>query len=277
MGGRMATRFSSLRVVASVVALLLLVSGACLAEDDAPADSMSKTALRAGAKALQFQIDNNFHLSSFDGTTISLTKQKSPNSAIRIGLSISGSLSNSDQNDDDQTNTRRITVGDRNDNNISVNLNALCLRYRTATNGSINPYVGIGPTIGFSRNKTEASGTTYYTDATIESTSSDRRYTLTGGIASAVGVEWFVSKSLSLTAEYGVQLVYVYTDRDSSSRSTRITEDSTSVNSSDGATISREFALDSRPVKFGGVGLRSLQGESNSVQELVSSSFQCPD
>lgn len=57
----------------------------------------TKNSLLKGAWALQFQINNNFSVSSFQGSTLSAKRHFSNKKAMRFGVSLSGSISEQDQ------------------------------------------------------------------------------------------------------------------------------------------------------------------------------------
>jgi len=249
----MVTRSSTRGLVALITPLMLLLcsSGICLADEDATADSLSRNSLTAGSKALLFQIDDNFQLSSFDGATISLKKQRSAKSAIRLGLSISGSLSDRDLDVDHQPPSDYVDVTDRDGSRISVSLSALFLSYPTS-HKTTNLYFGFGPAVSISKNRSENSSERYSPSYKRESTRTSRSLSISGVVAGAIGVEWFMSKTLSLTAEYGLLLRYIYRDTDSTEKNI-ITyyEGDTDWSSVKHSTIDREFGLSSLPVKLG--------------------------
>lgn len=233
-------------------AFLILFSSICFGQEDtaSTAGSSSENPLRAGAKALQFQILEDFRLGSFDGSVISLKTQRSARTAIRIGVTISGHLRNGDYDTDDQTSSTRNSFEDEDENGMAVTLNIQRLTYRTSYKDA-NLFWGIGPTFTYWRLKSDDSTITYQGSAAHVEGHTQRSYSLSGGITGLVGVEWFMSKSLSLTAEYGLVVKYEYLSTERTVVDRDIYNGSVLENTHNDRAISREFGVSSLPVRFG--------------------------
>ena len=143
--------------------------------------------------ALQFQISQNFSLSGFQGTTISIKRQFNPNNAIRLGLSLS--LGGSSTGD---------TLGSLSISDHDVGLNCQWLFYLRKLD-AVSFFVGFGPQVEFR-------GTTTENDFKLSDTSRafDRNTLSDWGIGASgfIGVEWFFSQGFSLHAEYGLSFLY---------------------------------------------------------------------
>lgn len=156
---------------------ILMISSTVSAQDHS---------LKEGARALQFQINNNFSLSSFSGSTFSYKRQISEYKAHRISLSLQNSLTNS--NEVDSPNEEESL---HLDSNISTSFTWM---------NYINPekdfkfYYGYGPGLHFG----------YDSDEYETSNSLISRTNLNWGISGYgySGVEWFFHPSISLHAEY---------------------------------------------------------------------------
>ena len=109
--------------------LVVLIVAVCLLAGNATAQTPY---LKAGTKALQFQIQNDFLLRSFDGSTISIKKQKSSDRAYRLGLTVSADLSNRDESQTSFSGTSNGIVEDLNSQDIHLSLQKLF--YTTAAN-----------------------------------------------------------------------------------------------------------------------------------------------
>ena len=205
------TRRTSIAVTALLSALLALPLNA-LAQDAGVAGFVSP--LREGARALQFQVAQNFTLSSFQGSTLSYKSHRSALSAIRFGVSLSGSDTDSDiKHSDVRQDTVRVDqVGWSEDNGVSVALTGQMLRYR-ASASRVVPFIGFGPGASFSRSHYEyrleqetpqpgAGGeqSTQQVDRTSHQTKA--------WISGAAGVEWLAGRQFSLHAEYGLRVGY---------------------------------------------------------------------
>jgi len=140
--------------------------------------------------ALQFKITNNFNLSSFQGSTISLDRALSKNRSFRFGVSLNGKIANFEPDDDRDITNSSLLFG------FSSQYIAKLER-----NNKITPFLGIGPTIQFDYSKVEnnpqGSGTT-------------QRITDSWGVglSGVIGMEYSLNNSISLLAEYGIGLSY---------------------------------------------------------------------
>lgn len=149
-------------------------------------DNSSNNSLESGSKALQFQISENFNLSSFDGSTISYKRQLSEDRARRVGLFFDNFIANSDSPDSEQESE---SEGLRS----NVGVNYTWMNY-TDPEADIKFYYGYGPGINIGYDKTVNEDTIL----------KDTRQFFSFGIAGIgyAGVEWFFHSSMSLHAEY---------------------------------------------------------------------------
>jgi hypothetical protein len=166
---------------------------------------------------MQFKIDRNFTLNSFEGSLISITRHISKNKSIRLGLSGFGEKYDTNDNQwfSQDSEMREHIDKCYTTHNIEIILNL---------NTYINPksimkfYYGLGPIFQYNRNKNNI-----YKDMFRETTS---RQILLGhyadknieeifgyGINFLWGVEWFPHDNFSLVAEYGANLTYSITNR----------------------------------------------------------------
>lgn len=143
--------------------------------------------------ALQFGIASDVTLTSFEGTALSIKRNFSEGSALRIGFSISGYSGASDvthsfiETENAENNYTDINLG------VALHL----IRYLQA-NSRVKCFYGIGPRFEYSHNNEE-----------IES--SDNESELSSviiGMSAVLGGEWFVAKNLSISAEYGATIAY---------------------------------------------------------------------
>lgn len=157
--------------------------------------------LEEGKKALQFGVNDNFTLSSFQGSVLSLKKHTSDGSAWRLGLSLTLDLGDNDyswwENDS--------LVIDNGDNDIQkVGFDLQRIFYPNPDN-DINLYYGLGPTLTYDYRKSKSFSSS---SSVLSQTRTDRSWRVGGKII--LGVEWFAGKSISLNAEYGTSLLYRY-------------------------------------------------------------------
>lgn len=154
--------------------------------------------LQPGAQALQFQITDDFNLSSFSGTLISYKRQISDRVATRIGVSFNGFIRG--KNFTNQTNeTDALGMG------FNLGLSYTWMHYLNP-DAVITFYYGYGPgvNIGYQKRDTE------FNDRSVM-----LKETRLGiaGLAYA-GVEWFFHESMSIHAEYSASVRFNYIRRE---------------------------------------------------------------
>ncbi|MBN2030489.1 hypothetical protein JW824_09610 [bacterium] len=172
-----------------VILAVLLAQFAYTQEDDA--FSSATYNFRKGLWALQFRIDHNFTLSSFQGGTISAKVHTSDKSAIRFGLSVSGEY----HKDEEQENALLIYDPDMKYHQESLTFDLQYIRYPSADKQA-KFFYGFGPLITGSHQSTILP-------------SSSRIYSIGVGLTVVLGAEYIVSPHLGLTAEYGTIVKYV--------------------------------------------------------------------
>ncbi len=173
--------------------LIVLLVGVCLVGSDAIAQTEY---LKGGTKALQFQIQNDFLLRSFDGSTISLKKQKSRDRAYRLGLTLDASIADNNQSSSNSTGGTATNDEDANNQNVRVSLQKVF--YAHAADRTF-AYFGVGPTGGLARSKSDRTSTNT-AGATMDYSNLSRTWSV--GLIGSFGVEWFAHRNISLLAEY---------------------------------------------------------------------------
>jgi len=138
--------------------------------------------------SMQFRISENFSLSSFQGTNLSIAKNISDNSKIRFGINIDADLYNGKDNIND-------TEADINEYDISIDLQYLSY---IKNREKIKSYIGTGPKLGYYK-KYE-----YSHSNDIEKTTSQ----ITVGLSGIFGIEYFILDRISLLSEYCSYLTY---------------------------------------------------------------------
>jgi hypothetical protein len=184
------------------------------------------TPLRAGARALQFQITQDFTLSSFQGSTLSYKLQHSATTAFRLGVSMSGSGSDTDIDGSYTQDTLRVDrAGQGEQSAFYVALAIQMLRNR-GSGSRVVPFVGLGPGASFSR----AHRKSWSSESELRQDESTTHQTQ-AWIQGLAGVEWFASRQVSFHAEYGLRLGYEW--RHLSTAASRQQNDNGSVHHSD--------------------------------------------
>ena len=187
------SRFNSFfRNISIVSAVLFLLSVTIYAQDS--------TSVR-GKYALQFQIASNFQLVSFNGVTFSGKYTLPDGNALRAGLSINGNSTSTDinQNTNPIYNTPEFN-GKSSISSYAITVLAQYLFYNPVIN-DVSFYYGGGPLAGISYNKNNNSGNNSNNNEEITN-----GWTL--GVTLVCGVDWFISKRLSISAEYGFAATY---------------------------------------------------------------------
>jgi hypothetical protein len=167
-------------------------------------DSISnKNSLVEGAWAMQFQMSSYFTLSSFQGTIISVKKHLTDQSAIRFGVSTTLNISDDNAHRELITFSNYVNYNSYDNHLYRLSINSQYLYYLLGST-DVHLYVGSGPEIYYSWDKSEYEGdTARYASRDISSGF---------GMSGVIGVEWFATSSLSLHAEYSTIARYTWTD-----------------------------------------------------------------
>lgn len=172
------------------LAFLFLVGS--LAAPPAPCRAEHTPGTVEGAWALQFRIGNNFSLSSFSGSLLSVQHQYSTNSALRFGLTTDmRSLDLEDRYVSGDT-IDVTTTGDQKDRSFGVVFQYL--RYSTPGK-RISMYWAAGPEVEYRKNS-------------FPSSSQKSGFV---GARGSLGAEWSPISEVGLHAEYGLRGGYLYT------------------------------------------------------------------
>lgn len=198
--------------------------------------------IHKGAQALQFQINKDFTLSSFQGSIISYKWHTSDKGALRVGISISAKKDN-----DSRTALLSDSVtskGDSQENSYSVGTATQYIFYPGPEKG-IQLYYGIGPIANYNYRKSKykqihISGP----DERVISTTS-KRISWSVGASLIAGLEWFVKKNISIHTEYGISLKYEKYKETSHKKCSDSSDEREITNSS------KRYLLDPMKVKFG--------------------------
>ncbi len=195
-------------VIAIIIAMMTVIGF----QSQAKAEG-SNNYLVQGSWSLQFRISNNFTLSNFQGALISAKRHLSDKSAVRFGLSFSGSTGDISTDDissrvDSLMNNATNNSSDGELSDISVGATTQIMFY-TTSDKKIDFYFGVGPDLTYSRSKHDYDLQYIQSDFPIRN-GKDINYSRlwTFGLLGSWGVECFVTKKLSLMAEYGAGLGY---------------------------------------------------------------------
>ena len=202
--------------------LVLILAAASPFTTSAQNQSADSTSLREGAWALQFGISSNFTLTSFQGATFAAKYQISAMSAIRGGVTISGTSSDGNNTTSDivaDTNYGAVP-GHNTTNNSSIAFVVQYLWY-LAPSGPIHLYGGLGPNFGYAHTHRYTDNSSLYSFNTSEywvhSVNASGNIQWSVGATGSVGVEWFAVRWLSLHADYIESVQYQWGSNSSSS------------------------------------------------------------
>ena len=175
-----------------VILFILFTSAAILAQTE-----QEKEEALGGKYSLQFSIDSNFDLNSFDGSLISGKIQLGKDLALRGGVSIS-SFNKDGKNFQDRMWDNGINRSDTqkvDDSQFTLLFNSHLI-WNVIKNSDVIFYIGGGPFIRLSDMKRDVDE--------LHSERSDDHY----GLDLINGAEWFVKNNISLFAEYGISIFY---------------------------------------------------------------------
>jgi len=165
--------------------------------------------IKDNSKCLQFQISNDFRLSSFQGSTISFKKHTQNSRAYRFGVTTYGEirdLNDLTDSNTDSLDTRKITDND----NFVLDITGQYLKYVPHKHTYF--YYGFGPHIIFTK-RYQRQQREDYTNSDWELESTLNRYdskSIQIGLIFVAGVELFISKSFSVHSEYSQEISYYY-------------------------------------------------------------------
>lgn len=203
-------------IIISLAGLLIFLSFQLSAQTEEKEDQNS---LKQGAWALQFQIDSNFSLKSFQGAIISAKYHLTDSKAIRIG--ISGNYSKNDNNNNNinySADTLGFQQGDiQNSKDFGFSIIMQYLSY-VNTQNEVLLFWGTGPVIQYSKSSMEGTTNSNYVVQSSQQIQSNDNHSWGIGASGVLGVEWFAAKSFSLHAEYGINLLYIWSESESSSQ-----------------------------------------------------------
>jgi len=154
--------------------------------------------------ALQFAIDRDFDLNSFQGSTLSIKKHTSAKAAWRLGVSVDWRTGDIDETRTIIGNGVEYQDVDYSGFDLGINLQRV---FYVNLQSPIKPYIGVGSTggISFSHTYTEPHNeyVSNYTD----------HYKSRGwnaGLTGVFGVEWMPHVSIGLFAEYKTRIYFEY-------------------------------------------------------------------
>jgi len=156
-----------------------------------------------GLKAIQFSINENFSLRTFQGNFISAKYHLNDNKAIRLGISLNARHTDGKSESEDMFDESKTQ-------NYYLNLRGHYLDY-IVTSKRVNIFWGIGPYLTYrydhrdDKQEITASDTLYSTSFN-ERNSDDYHM----GVSLSAGAEIFITHYLSLHAEYSSIIYYRY-------------------------------------------------------------------
>ncbi len=223
----------------SALTCLLLIGLSVVLASSVCADAKTDP---AGAWAMQFQINDNFSLGAFQGSTLSLKKHKSSGFAWRLGLDISLEF-----NDDESQDFREDSLQTKTESSVNIQdiqLRIQALFYPNSFAG-IKFFYGFGPLIGFAhgRNNTDQLRISY--ERLLSNEASFNKWEI--GASGVFGVEWFASGNISLIAEYSTMAYYRY----HKSTNETISTYPDNISRSNRERIDKDLIFEADEVRFG--------------------------
>ncbi len=160
-----------------------------------------------GSWALQFRIGEDFTLSSFEGMNLSVKKHLKSHHALRFGIDFGGdNIKLTDELDDD---TQSLSA-EATEKAHYLLLSAHYLFYPRSTK-AVHVFFGAGPFFGLLMQNQDSGAQDLDTDPSQEDRVSEMELdSWMLGASFIIGVEWFVKKEISLTAEYGTSFSYAH-------------------------------------------------------------------
>ena len=237
---------------------LVCSSRAYAGESIADSSSSHPNSLVSGKWALEFGVSSNFTLTDFQGAVLSVKRQVDSHEAIE--LAIGGSL-NSQSGTSQYTYMFADTVdahnsGSNGNNSQGISLGVRYLYYPNPGE-KINLYFGGGPVVSYSHSDNRQQTYLLPVPPAISAptvTNSTGQTTWSFGGSALAGVEWFMTKYMSLHAQYGLTILYAeYQSTQLSANSSSVTSSGTvlpsQMSSNDGKT--HGWQINASSVLFG--------------------------
>ena len=211
-------------------------------------DTTVLNSLVSGSWSIQFGISSNFTLSNFKDTNIFLKRHNTPHKAWRFGITINGTIEDRDSDLSGFLSNSGVIDGDYDRINIQVHNEYL---YYPDPNKKLNLFFGFGPSIGYFYDKTKEVSD-HFRDDTLyaisvqnrESKSIFFRFSIIGGF------EYFITKYISLHAEYNTSISFLKGWSDSS-YNVNYTDNNRNLNFASSKDEFNRIALNSNSVLFG--------------------------
>jgi len=178
------------------LSFILFIIGTGLSQNASYLDSLD------GKFALQFQINDNFSLSSFQGTTFSGKYHFSCRDAVRLGISVELGDSESEINIV-YPDTSTVSKSENDGNKFGITIKTQYIHYFNGTK-EITFFGGVGPFFTYSKQNENRKSII----DEIETSSEAETNLFSTGIDIIAGVEWMFYTNMSLSAEYGLNFSY---------------------------------------------------------------------
>jgi hypothetical protein len=204
----MSARKTSTKLVLLFIVLVIPFLGSSAQTDDSLQTKTAFEALKNGNNAIEFQLGSALSRRS-SGLSLFFKHSKSRVSAIRMGINLSTAISSASYDNLVKQDSTNYSYNDKNDqNNQNVSVLVQYIRY-ISIKAPLRIYWGLGPRVGYSH-----ASQTITRNSTDPNQPNDkikqRQYSISGGIEGTLGAEWFATHRISLTAEYGANLIYQY-------------------------------------------------------------------
>ena len=195
----------SIKLLSILTITLLLCANTAFGQET---NSSRINSLFAGSKALQFEIDSDFQISTFRSSSITYKAQTSSRSATRFGLSVSKASSDSLTNQVISDGRFDTTAIDFSSWSIQITAHRV---YNSRQDRRLSFYWGLGPTAGFSRRIRDRVRTRSSAGG-IPPIQEDYRFSETknwnAGAYFVGGMEFFVFRNISLIIVRAVSFEY---------------------------------------------------------------------
>lgn len=225
MKSRAFFKVKRLLYVAAILSIIAQGSTA-LSQEVGTTSMKSDNSLTKGVSALQFKVNQNFTISSFQGLILSGKRHLTDRSALRIGMNGYIDRRTTDGRDEyynpvDTTNS----VENLELNSVLFEISAQYIYY-TSLKSPLHFYWGAGPMISLLRNRAEREIRDLSNNQLTVEDHLGKSWGL--GIDCAMGVEWFATRNISFMAEYGFNVNYRW-EKDTSEEESSNFYDNTEV------------------------------------------------
>jgi hypothetical protein len=159
--------------------------------------------------SMQFRVNNFVSLSSFKGAFISYKYHSSDRNALRVGMSFRIKKWEEEVSLDYFYSDTILFDQNRDNNYMDIEIMIEYLRYFNLKN-EVKMFLGAGPRVAFNIDNFDTDDSSVSGNRSYDYIKKGKNDRYQIGLTFTYGLEWFFKKDMSLHAEYGFNVSYIY-------------------------------------------------------------------